>query len=40
MQGDAIGSAHETSADEPDLLDQDGGPIFGYEESLTFVLGK
>ena len=40
MQGYAIGPAYETSADEPDLLHQDGGSIFGYEESLTSVLGK
>ena len=40
MQGDAIGSAHETTADKSDLLDQDAGQIFGYEESLTFVSGK
>ena len=40
MQGDAIGSAHETTADKSDLLDQDAGPIFGHEESLTIVSGK
>ena len=40
MQGDTIGSAHETSAYKPDLLDQDAGPIFGYEEPLTIVSGK
>ena len=40
MQGDAICTASQTNADEPDLLYQDAAPIFGYEESLTFVSGK
>ena len=40
MQGDAIGSARETTADKSDLLHQDAGPIFGYEESLTSLSGK
>ena len=40
MQGDAIGSAHETSAYKPDLLDQDAGPVFGYEGPFTIVSGK
>ena len=40
MQGDAIGSAYETSAYKPDLLDQDAGPVFGYEEPLTCTSGE
>ena len=40
VQGDKVGPACETSADEPDFFHQVGGPIFGYEESLTSVRGK
>ena len=40
MQGDAIGSAHETFACKSDLLDQDAGPVFGYEEPLTIASGE
>ena len=40
MQGDAFGSARETFADKSDLLDQDAGPVYGYEEPLTIVSGE
>ena len=39
-QGFENGPAHETYAGEPYLLHQDVGPIFGYKEPLTIVLGK
>ena len=34
------GPANETYAGEPYFLYQDGGPILGYKEPLTFALGK
>ena len=40
MQGFKNGPADETYAGEPYFLNQDVGPIFGYKEPLTIVLGK
>ena len=40
VQGGALGSTCEASANKPDLLDQDAGSVFGYKEPLTCTSGK